>query len=136
MIFYNSIYHVLDTWVGKMPWRREIMPIPVFWPGEFHGLYNPLGCKESDRIEWLSLSLSSHAQLCQKLWNPLDCSPTGSSVPGILQAKILEWVAIFFSKGFSRSGIESESFVSVALQDDSLPVEPLWVEYFIILLHH
>ena len=32
----------------------------------------------------------------------MDCSPPGSSVHGILQAKILEWVAIFFSRGSSR----------------------------------
>ena len=35
-------------WIGKMPWRRERLPTPVFWPGEFHGLYSPLGHKESD----------------------------------------------------------------------------------------
>ena len=29
-----------DPWVGKIPWRRERLPTPVFWPGEFHGLYN------------------------------------------------------------------------------------------------
>ena len=29
---------VFDPWVGKMPWRRERLPTPVFWPGEFHGL--------------------------------------------------------------------------------------------------
>ena len=29
----------LNPWVGKMPWRRERLPTPVFWPGEFHGLY-------------------------------------------------------------------------------------------------
>ena len=28
-----------DPWVGKIPWRRERLPTPVFWPGEFHGLY-------------------------------------------------------------------------------------------------
>ena len=28
----------LDPWVGKIPWRRERLPILVFWPGEFHGL--------------------------------------------------------------------------------------------------
>ena len=32
----------------------------------------------------------------------MDCSPPGSSVHGILQARILEWVAIFFSKGSSQ----------------------------------
>ena len=39
----------------------------------------------------------SHLTLC----NPIDCSLTGSSVHGILQAKILEWVAILFSRGSS-----------------------------------
>ena len=48
---------MFDLWVGKIPWRRERLPTPVFWPGEFHGLYNPCGHKESDRIEQLSLSL-------------------------------------------------------------------------------
>jgi len=37
-----------DPWVGKIPWRKERLPTPVFWPGEFHGCYNPWGCKESD----------------------------------------------------------------------------------------
>ena len=46
-----------DPWVGKIPWRRERLPTPVFWPGEFHGLYSPWP-HESDRTEWLSLSLS------------------------------------------------------------------------------
>jgi len=27
-----------DPWVGKIPWRRERLPTPVFWPGEFYGL--------------------------------------------------------------------------------------------------
>ena len=36
-------------------------------------------------------------QLCPTLCDPIDGSPLGSSVPGILQARILEWVAIFFS---------------------------------------
>ena len=38
------------------------------------------------------------AQSCLILWNPMDCSLPGSSVHGILQARILEWVAISFSK--------------------------------------
>ena len=36
-------------------------------------------------------------QLCLTLCDPMDCSPPGSSVHGIFQARILEWVAIFFS---------------------------------------
>jgi len=40
-------------------------------------------------------------QSCPTLWDPMDCSPPGSSVHGILQARILEWVAIPFSRGSS-----------------------------------
>ena len=36
-------------------------------------------------------------QSCPTLYDPIDGSPLGSSVPGILQARILEWVAISFS---------------------------------------
>ena len=52
---------VQETWfdpsVGKIPWRRERLPTPVFWPGEFHGLYSPRSGKESDKTERLSFSL-------------------------------------------------------------------------------
>ena len=41
------------------------------------------------------------AQSCLTLWDPMDCSLPGSSVPRILQARILEWVAISFSRGSS-----------------------------------
>ena len=41
-------------------------------------------------------------QSCLTLCNAMDCSPPGSSVHGILQARILEWVAISFSRGSSR----------------------------------
>ena len=42
------------------------------------------------------------AQSCPTLWDPLDCSLPGSSLHGILQATVLEWVAISFSRGSSR----------------------------------
>ena len=48
----------LDPWVGKIPWRRERLPTPVSWPGEFHGLYSPWSRKELDTTQRLSLSLS------------------------------------------------------------------------------
>ena len=47
-----------ETWIGKIPWRGERLPTPVFWPGEFHGLNSPWGHKESDTTERLSLSVS------------------------------------------------------------------------------
>ena len=51
----------------------------------------------------------------------MDCSPPASSVHGILQARILEWVAIPFSRGSSQLGIEP---ASLHWQADSLPLEP------------
>ena len=71
LLFYQCIYGLLlwlswerihlqcgrpgfDTWVGKIAWRKERLPTPV-WPGEFHGLYSPWGCQESDKTEPLSL---------------------------------------------------------------------------------
>ena len=37
-----------DPWVGKIPWRREPLSTPVFWPGGFRGVDSPWDCKESD----------------------------------------------------------------------------------------
>ena len=51
------------------------------------------------------------------------CSPPGSSVHGILQARILEWVAIHVSRVFSNPGIKPRS---LTLQADSLPSLPFW----------
>ena len=61
-----------NPWVGKIPWRREWLPTPVFWPGELHGLYSR---KESDTTEWLSLTHST--------WKPIN---TGH------RAKIKTWI--------------------------------------------
>ena len=50
------------------------------------------------RTEQGDLPKCLHAQSCPTLCNPMDCSLPGSSVHGILQARILEWVAIAFSR--------------------------------------
>ena len=47
-------------------------------------------------------SESEVAQSCPTLCNPVDCSLPDSSLRGILQARILEWVAISFSRGSSQ----------------------------------
>ena len=46
-----------DPWIGKILWRRERLLTAVFWPGEFHGLYIPWSCRESDVTEQLLLQL-------------------------------------------------------------------------------
>ena len=60
------------------------------------------------------------AQLCLALCDPMDCSLRVSSVHGIIPARILEWVAVSFSRGSSqpRDVVQSPS-----LQVDSLPAE-------------
>ena len=44
-----------ETWVQSLGWedplRKEQLPTPVYWPGEFHGLYSPWGHKEMDTTE-------------------------------------------------------------------------------------
>jgi len=75
-------YHLLFTLI--IPWRG----------GKKQGEKKPFVTKK-----WCVCSV---AQLCPTLYNPLDCSPPGSSVHGISQARILEWVAISFSRGSSQ----------------------------------
>ena len=61
------------------------------------------------------------AQLCPTLYYPTDCSPPGSSAHGFLQARILEWVAVSFSRGSPDPGIKPGF---PALEADCLPSEP------------
>jgi len=54
-------------------------------------------------------SVSEVAQSSPTLCDPVDCSPPGSSIHGILQARILEWVAISFSRVLPDPGIKPRS---------------------------
>ena len=60
------------------------------------------------------------AQLCLTLCDPMDCSPPDSSVHGILQTRILEWVDIPFLRHLPNLGIEPGC---PELQADALPSE-------------
>ena len=66
------------------PWRRERLPTPVFWPGEFHGLYSPSGSEELDMTEWRSLSLLS-VKLSTEEWahriSSLNCASVVEKIP-------------------------------------------------------
>ena len=90
-----------DYRVGKIPWRRERLPSPLFWPGEFHGQrslmgYSPWGHKESDTTERLSLHHMAHHSLCHlltrkisSLWGHELTSRNNSLTTG------LRWVEYF-----------------------------------------
>ena len=51
-------------------------------------------------LPWIQLAAAKSLQSCPTLCNPTDSSPPGSPVPGILQARTLEWVAISFSNAW------------------------------------
>ena len=65
-------------------------------------------------------------QSCQTLWGTMGCSPPGSSVHGILQARILKLVAISFSRGSSWPRIEPRSLVSPALAGEFFTTSATW----------
>ena len=59
-----------DSWVGKIPWRRERLHTPIFWPGELHGLYivhwvskSQTGLSDFDFTHFTSLWLHSSSPL-------------------------------------------------------------------------
>ena len=105
--------------LGRSPGEGNRVPTPVFWPGEFLGqrslagyspVYKILRCVPRHykcgplykNVGIFSLFESEVTQLCPTLCDPMDCSPPLSSVHGIFQARVLEWVAISFSRGSSQ----------------------------------
>ena len=60
-------------------------------------------------------------QLCPTLSNPMDCSPPGSSVHRILQARILELVTMPSSRDLPDPGMEPQSLMSPALAGSWVP---------------
>ena len=59
----------------RSPCRTERQPTPVFWPGEFHGLYSPWGRKESETTEQLSLHFTSLVTEQQQISSFPFCVP-------------------------------------------------------------
>ena len=96
--------------------------------------------KEHWRYLCLHLHLKLHClhakslQLYPTLCDSMDCSPPGSSVPGILQARILQWVAISFSRGLPDSGVEPSSLVSLASSGGFFTTSATW-EFLHLYLH-
>ena len=71
--------------------------------------------------------MSAHLfQSCPTFCNPMDCSPPGSSDHGILQARILEWGAVCFTKGslFPTQGSNLRLLCFLHCQASSLPLAP------------
>ena len=91
------------------------------------------GQHRQDRTTVLNLSESDHprcvcsvTQSCLTLCDPMDCGPPGSSVHGILQARILVWVAVPSSRGSSLPRIEPVALMSPALAGGVFTTNATW----------
>ena len=97
------------TWYGRLKRIKNIIikehPDACCEASEFKSHFVLVGKREGRDEAAFSVSfwmcVCSGVQLCLTLCDPVDCSPPGFSVHGILQARILEWVAIFSSRGSS-----------------------------------
>ena len=79
-----------------------------------------------DYLSWLLSFLCAVTRSCRTLCDPVDCSLPGSSVCGIFQAKILEWVAISSSRRSLWPGIKPMSLVSPSLAGKFFSISATW----------
>ena len=99
--------HGFNSWVRKIPWRKDRLPTPAFlgYPGSSAGKESACNGGDLGSVPGLGRSPGEgqgYPLQYSDLENSMDCSPPGSSVHGILQARILEWVAMPSSRGFSQ----------------------------------
>ena len=65
-------------------------------------------------------SESEVAQSCPTLSDPMDCSPPGSFVHGIFQARVLEWVAIAFSRKRGHRNVKYSGFKQTEMEKENI----------------
>ena len=90
---WSTVKEVLLNLTWFLPFQGPLMAIGVLFLFGPHW-YNFL-------VKFCLPCCAKPLKSCPTLCDPMDCSPPGFSVHGILQARILEWVAISFSRGFS-----------------------------------
>ena len=91
-------------------WRPTRLPRPWDSPGKNTGV----GCHVL--LQCMKVKSESEvAQSCPTLSDPMDCSLPGSSIHGILQARVLEWGAIAFSANHTRNTLRVKLSVHTAL---------------------
>ena len=96
----------------------DLVPWPGLDPGRLHWERRVLAIGPPEVHKQAPVLIT---QLCATLCDPIDFSPPGSSVHWILQARILEWIAISLFRDLPDPGIKS---MSPVLQANSLPSHP------------
>ena len=105
-----------------MTWQTRLIPMwtpgvngcfhsGLVLPGEIIVSPVPVGVS-FPRFYSAAAAAAKSLQLCPTLCDPIDGSPPGSPVPGILQARTLEWVAISFSVLISQARVQYEKLKS------------------------
>ena len=100
-----------NPWVGKISWRREQLPTPVFWPGKFYGQrslagHNPWGHKELDMTEQLFGEGNGTPLQYSCLENPMDRGAWLATVHGVTK-KESEATSLSPSKAFEELEVKS-----------------------------
>ena len=86
---YTKLHHRCVSTIGKSQIYLGFSTI--------HGFRHPLGVLDCILVDESAAAAAKLLQPCPTLCDPIDGSPPGSTIPGILQARTLEWVAISFS---------------------------------------
>ena len=98
----KNLSAMCEAWAGKIPWRWEWLPTPVFLPGESHRQrsltgYSPWACKESDTTEYLTPTANFSGWLrsvCRFSFSaPRSFFPELDSWAGVLYSFCLEWTS-------------------------------------------
>ena len=87
-----------DPWVGTIPWQREWLPSPAFWPGEFHGQrrlagYGPWGRKGSDTTEQISHIHTPHFKIFATAASHFSVAVSVLVCLGCYNKNTIGWVA-------------------------------------------
>ena len=117
--------HLIELWLKTSQTSRTSCSYNLMPTTKLTGLKNGWKCqtdvypKKTTHAQLLnianhSVNVSEVAHSCPTLCDPMDCSLPGSSVRGIFQAKILEWVAISFSRRSSQPRDWTQVFCIVA----------------------
>ena len=100
-----------NSWIGKIFWRREWLPTPVYLHRESHGQrsligYSPWGCKELDTTEWLTLLLRM-ACTRESFKTPLDVFQMFSLGPCLSFLSFSQWFLVLRT----GSDLETRTFI-------------------------